>query len=396
MTATIELHARQYEFVTSPARRAAFIGGIGSGKTIAGCVRALDYAGRRKCLGIVAAPTYPMLRDATLRAFLEIAGERVFEFFKGEMRAELVNGSEVLFRTADNPERLRGPTVSWVYLDEAARCHYDAWRVLIGRARQHGEAGPAWLTTTPKGRNWVWEYFVRDGDEGKALFRSRTQDNPYLAEEYIADLERDYVGQFAAQELGGEFVALEGLIYEEFSRDVHVWRRDLPVFERVVAGVDWGYTHPATVIVLGLDSDGRAYAVDEFYRRGVRLEEHVRAAEDARVRWGVETFYCDPAEPEHIAEMRLAGLSAVAANNAVMPGIQAVKARLAVQGDGRPRLYTTPQTANLMAEFESYAWREKRGGEMVDQPEKVNDHAMDALRYAIMGADVGGITLGII
>ena len=38
------------------------------------------------------------------------------------------------------------------------------------------------------------------------------------------------------------------------------------------------------------------------------------------------------------------------------------------------------------AEFESYAWKE-RSGTMRDEPEKVNDHAMDALRYGVMYLD---------
>lgn len=382
----IELYPQQVAFVTAEARRVAFVAGIGAGKTLAGCVRALRMAAEWPgSLGLIAAPTYPMLRDATLRTFRRVAGEALVSFNKSEMLATLINGSEILFRSTDDPERLRGPNLSWAYLDEAALMSETAWLILLGRVREEGRAGSVWLTTTPKGRNWVWEQFVRDGGAERVLVKARTQDNPYLAREFVEGLERDYTGRFAAQELSGEFVAFEGLVYEEFAREVHVWGGELPRFERVIAGVDWGYTNPAVVVVLGEDSDGRLFVVDEYYRRQERLAMHVAAAKAMGERWGVEAFFCDPSEPEHIAEMQAAGLPALAANNAVLAGIQAVKARLAVRDDGRPRLYVTPQCPNLIAEFEAYAWL-KRGDKTLDVPAKEFDHAMDALRYAVVGS----------
>ena len=69
-------------------------------------------------------------------------------------------------------------------------------------------------------------------------------------------------------------------------------------------------------------------------------------------------------------------------------GLQAVKNRLVVQGDGRPRLTVSADCVYTIAEFESYQWAENRQG-MKDQPVKANDHCMDALRYAVMGVDAG-------
>jgi phage terminase large subunit-like protein len=95
------------------------IGGIGSGKSYAGCVKAFVRASERKVLLMVTAPTYPMLRDATLRTFMDMAGPFVRDFYKSEMIATLVNGSEVLFRSTENPDRLRGPNLHGWFGDEA-------------------------------------------------------------------------------------------------------------------------------------------------------------------------------------------------------------------------------------------------------------------------------------
>jgi phage terminase large subunit len=103
-------------------------------------------------------------------------------------------------------------------------------------------------------------------------------------------------------------------------------------------------------------------------------------------RYQAEAVQVDPSAAGLIAEMESEGLPANAADNTVVDGIQGVKARLAIAGDGKPRLTMSNACANTIGEFESYAWRE-RSGNMLDEPEKINDHAMDALRYTLRYLD---------
>ena len=380
--ATIELYPAQDDFVHCPHRFTAMIGGIGSGKSYAGCVKAFVRASERKVLLMVTAPTYPMLRDATLRTFMDMAGPFVRDFYKSEMIATLVNGSEVLFRSTENPDRLRGPNLHGWFGDEAALYDRNVWPIMIGRLRADGKAGEAWLATTPNGRNWLYE---RQGEI--TIFRAKTRDNPYLSDEFVSSLEAAYSGSFARQELEGEFVSFEGLVYEDFDRGRHVTDKAGP-FVRTLIGVDEGYTNPAVLLPVGVDNDGRAHVRDEFYRRRVLQGDVVAEARRMNEAYRPDVFIVDPSAAGLIAEMRSIGLRVNEATNDVMPGIQAVKARLAVAGDGHPRLTVGPQCANLLAEFESYVWKEGRAG-MKDEPEKVNDHALDALRYVVMALNRG-------
>lgn len=382
----IRLYPAQYDFVVFKGRFAAFIGGVGSGKTFAGAVKALRAALTLEGLGMVVAPTYPMLRDATLRTFLTIAAEAQPQFYKTEMRVQLVNGAEILFRSADEPDRLRGVNLNWAWIDEAALCPVGTWDVVIGRLRGDSTAGPCWVTTTPKGRNWLYERQTE-----MAVFRATTFDNPFLNRDFVASLQSAYSGNsaFARQELYGEFVSFEGLVYEEFDRGVHIWQGAWPAFKQVIAGVDEGYVNPAVILVIGLDGDGRAYVVEEFYRRRVLQADVVAEARRLAEVWHVEAFYVDPSAAGLIAEMQSMGLNALPGRNEVMPGIQGIKSRLLIQGDGRPRLFFSPGCVNLMAEMESYTWREGRQGRR-DEPEKVNDHGPDALRYALASLEATG------
>jgi PBSX family phage terminase large subunit len=398
-----ELFGEQYGFVASENHYAALIGGIGSGKSMAGAVRALlasqGTVGSREIrtpnTGIVTAPTWNMLRDATLRSFRDVAGDFIDakrSAFAPPIRVRMLNGSEILFRSADNPEHLRGANISWWWGDEAALYSPGTWRIMIGRLREFGAHGYAWITTTPKGRNWIWQKFVA-GKDGKpqadhAIYRVTTGENPYLDRAFVAALHVDYTGDFAAQELAGEFVAFEGLVYPEFHRERHVSRAgSMPTqFARVIGGVDWGFNNPGVILLIGITADDRIYVIHEEYVRRRAIDEWKDVAVQLRNLRAVAHFVCDPSEPEFIAALRSAGLRAFPANNAVTVGIQAVKRRLANRADGVPGLLLYPGAVNTMGEFEQYRWM-SRGETPMDEPVKANDHAMDALRYAIVDAD---------
>lgn len=369
---------KQDDFIRCPDRFPAFIGGIGSGKSWAGAVKALLHSAGEPSVGLVIAPTYPMLRDATWRSYQEVCGKAVGTFNKSEFIAN-IGRAEVLFRSADNPDRLRGPNIDWAHIDEAALCPADTWNVVIGRLRGHGKAGPCWITSTPKGRNWLYNILPQ-----LTLFKARTRDNPHLAGEFVDSLESAYTGLFARQELEGEFVGFEGLVYEEFSREVHVQERSGP-WREVVLGCDEGYTNPAVVLAIGYDGDGRAHVITEFYRRRALQAEVIAEAKRIAFETRADYLFVDPSAAGLIADMQFAGMAANPAQNAVLDGIQLVKSMLAVQGDGRPRLTVSPSCANLIAEFESYCWREGKQG-LRDEPMKECDHTMDSLRYALSGA----------
>lgn len=405
----LDLHQKQMDFVLAPHHYLGFNGGIGSGKTVAGCIRALMAAGgqignkiiKTPNLGVITAPTYPMLRDATLRTFFEIAGNAVAEYNKSESVVKLINGSEIIFRSADNYERLRGPNATWWFGDEAALYHSNVWKIMVGRLRQFGEHGYAWIATSPKGRNWVWIRFVRDSlaNPNYALIRAATKDNIHLSLDFINALYGEYEGDFALQELEGEFVAFEGLIYPEFQRERHMQLGlvDISRFKRLTAGVDWGFNNPGVILIAGEDEDGRAVVIHEEYRRQRRIEEWTEVAKQLRQAYPVETWYCDPSKPEYIDLFKEAGLDAVGADNKVELGIQKVRQRLIVQQDHKPRLILTPGAANAASEFEQYQWAKHKDG-LKDVPLKAGDHAMDALRYLIMGLETddggGQITVG--
>ena len=231
-TATIKHAAtpQQEHFIRTGKRSSAFIGGIGSGKTRASVLKAL--AQPAGSVGMLLAPTFPMLKDALLRAFVDIAQPPIISAFnRSELHATLYNGSEILFRSADNPERLRGPNLSWAGLDEAALMDKSALDIMVGRLRV--EPGRLWFTTTPRGRShWLFEYINRGSTD---VVHARTLDNPFLPQAYLDELKTQYSSAFYRQEVLGEFIDIEG------ARIKREWLRHATppeTFEQVVMGVD--------------------------------------------------------------------------------------------------------------------------------------------------------------
>ncbi len=198
----------QVAFWEDPARVRGFVAGTGAGKTYAGAIEVLR---QPPSVGLVVAPTYPMLRDASQRTFFELCPEQLIRSHnRSEQRTELINGSTILWRTAE-ADRLRGPNIGWIWVDEAAYLPRgeECWKVLMSRLRI--APGRCWITTTPAGQNWLYRWFITD-DNGYTVHTGRTQDNPHNLRSYYGDLVRQYAGDpdYAAQELEGEFVDLTG------------------------------------------------------------------------------------------------------------------------------------------------------------------------------------------
>lgn len=376
---------KQREFIFSPKPFSGFVGGVGSGKTLAGAVKTIIQSIQLGKPGVIVAPTYPMLRDATAYTLLNdvlIPWGIPYSYNKSDAEIEVYN-TRILLRSADKPDRLRGPNLAWAWLDEAAMMRASVWDIILGRLRM----GPpiAWITTTPAGYNWVYRSFVERGDDNYHMVQARTFDNKYLPGEYIESLQAAYTGEFAKQELEGEFTYFEGLVYSEYRGSVHS-----PDFQpakgwRLVRAIDHGFTNPFVCLFGAIDEDDRLYIYDEYYQAKRLIKDHVV---EINKREGNFAWTVADHDAQDNAELRENGIVTQNARKAVIEGIQRVKARLVVQKDDRPRLFIHPRCKNLIRELQSYRWAEtKEGVNEKEEPVKENDHAMDALRYMVMAID---------
>jgi len=206
----------QREFHTDlSARFKGYSGPIGSGKSYALVYEALFLSRMNPgLLGLVGAPTYRMLQDSTQRTFFEVLeAEGIgYSFKKQENRLRLANnGSEIIFRTMENPDRLRGANLAWFALDELTYTREEAWTRILGRLR-HPEARRlcGCAVWTPKGYDWVHQRFVEQPSLEYRLVRATPRENTHLPTDFYDQLKDAYAERFYRQEVLGEYLDVFG------------------------------------------------------------------------------------------------------------------------------------------------------------------------------------------
>lgn len=239
---TVRLHRVQAEFRRSPALFRGFVGGRGAGKTWVGAYDAIR-RGKRGRSYLVASPTGVLMGDTTFPTFKALAQE-LGVWDPGGVRLNpyptvtLSTGATYRFRTAENPDRMRGPNLSGCWLDEASLMVEDAYRVAIGALREQGEQGWLSATFTPKGvYHWTYDVFAK-GRPDTALYRSHTRDNPFNPPGFAETLARQYSPLYARQELGAEFLEIEGAEWPGEWFGESLWFKDWPpdsIVLRVIA-----------------------------------------------------------------------------------------------------------------------------------------------------------------
>ena len=261
----LELFREQAAFMEDRAAFVAGRSGGGGGKTRGGGLKLLkDLVDHPGALGIVTAPTFPMLRDATLRTMLEMwPKEAIRGFNKAEMQLTLMNGSEALLRSTENPDHLYGPNAACFWMDEGSYSPLEAFKILQGRLRQAGYPGQGWLTYKSKGYDWTYfEFKNREiANANYSYHEWSARRNIFLPPEFLQRLEESYSSEYAMQEIEGQYAITSGLGYFDrkatggFLKDcsepetvrrggmVRIWRAPV-VGARYLAGMDtaWGET----------------------------------------------------------------------------------------------------------------------------------------------------------
>lgn len=406
---------KQEEFIRSKARFRCLLGGVGSGKTYPGCIEALRQSFlHRANFGLIGAQTYPLLRDTTMRQFLEICSEIdaklkelnpkapsiILNHNKAEDRIVFINGSEVIFRALDDPNKFKSLNLGWFYIDEMSEVKEEVFLMLQSRLRlKHLRDIPnayrGWGTTNPEGHNWVWRKFVQH-NKNKAeyhLIVSPTKDNIHLPPGYIESLLASYPKDWQKKYLEGSFDVFEGMIYKDFDENVHVipYKTPPPTWPRFV-GIDFGVQNPTAVLHVAEDKDGNLYVYDEIYNGydNVQLlardikhkelgEEDIIAYRVGDTSAGSKEMTSGESIRQQLADL---GIEFENPDKDIIAGIAKVSQYLK-----NKKLYIMANCVNTIEEFKLYRWEKSRMGSELNLREKPlswKNHALDALRYVIM------------
>jgi phage terminase large subunit len=270
-------------------------------------------------------------------------------------------GSYVEFFSVDNQLKVRGPGRDILFINEANIIPYETFRQLLLRTKKC-----IFIDYNPADEfHWIYDKILTRPD--CYFIKSTYKDNPFLPKEQINEIEsyREADPNFWRIYGEGERGHSEGVIYTHWQPVANIPGGP------VAFGLDFGYNNP-TSLVRVTESDKDLYWSEEIYQSHLTNTDLIGMLRQI-VRG--ETIYCDAAEPDRIEEIKRAGFKAVAANKDVKAGIDFIKSR---------KLYVHQGSANILKEIKSYKYKPKGPANKneAEEPLKLNDHAMDAGRYA--------------
>lgn len=264
------LHPAQWTVAQCQRRFIVLVAGRRYGKTMLGTVLATQRALNGGRVWWVA-PTYKMA-NVGWRGFKfmasQIPGARVRE---ADRQVLMPGGGWVEIRSADDPQSLRGEGLDYVVLDECSRMAAEAWTHSLRPALSERRGGALFITS-PAGRDWVWQLYMRgqtDESGEWASFRFPTGDNPLVDPAEIEAARQLLPERIFRQEYLAEFLEDSGAVFRQVRARATAPQPGIPsdhAGHRLVLGVDWGKWEDFTALSLVCADCGCQVDIDRFNR----------------------------------------------------------------------------------------------------------------------------------
>ena len=430
-TATVvryEPRGAALDLFRSKATEILLSGAAGTGKSVAALMKVhLACLKTRGVRALIVRKTHASLTASTLVTFRQkVAAEAIaagaVSFYGGSAQEpaafRYANGSVIVVGGLDRPTRLLSTEYDLVFVDEAIEVTAEDLDTIVTRLRNGRLSYQQLIMCTNPGP--PSHHLKQRADAGRCtMLYSTHEDNPRLYSDgqwtdygtaYLARLD-SLTGARYQRMRWGKWVAAEGLVYEAFDPSVHVIDpADVPDGGTLWVTVDFGFTNPTVVQFWREDHDGRLYLTRELYRTQRLVEDHAKDILQVLDGAKPRAVICDHDAEDRATLERHLGMSTVAARKSVSDGIQAVKGRLNMAGDGKPRLFMVrgalverdselgeaKKPTCTWEEVTGYVWDRGTAQQQANDkppkeaPVKVNDHGMDAMRYMAAELDVGG------
>jgi PBSX family phage terminase large subunit len=400
----MEIHLSQWQTkVIDDEHRFKVINcGRRAGKSFLVSIKLLDFASNNpKSVVWYISPNYKQSKQIMWTMVRDIIPQYgISKTNETELKIELKNGSQILLKGAEDPDSLRGVRIDFCVFDEVAFIDKwdEVWKVV--RPTLIVSKASCWFISTPNGFNHFKEMYENVAKDGKPIFAPSdhkafhytSYDNPYLDKTELENAKETTDEDSFAQEYMGEFRKMVGLVYKDFSREKHMVTIPLLDYNYTYTRtLDFGFAHKSALIYFAANSTGDAiYAYDGLYQEGLtesQIAEVVKAKDVGRV---ITNPVADSAQPMSIQQLLDLGVAfnpVEKGPDSVKNGIVKVAELLKVRNDtGKPTLMFNKDLNWIADEFERYRWMENKSADnaIKEVPNKVNDDAMDAIRYFAM------------
>lgn len=326
---------------------------------------------------LVTRKSMPSLKRSNYRTMCEIIESYGLKDRILENKTEMTwryRTSILQFVSVDNEEKIKSTEWNIIWMEEATEFSWDEYITLLTRlsgAPVGEERNQLFLSFNPVDEHcWIKEKLIDLLDPDILEIHSSWRDNPFLTDDYIEvlmSLEKQDPNYYRIYALG-EWGKLENLIFNNWYVS-----EEYPDTDQICFGLDFGYNQASTLVELRwwkniLWVRQRIYEVKLTNQDLIRKMKEEMTEEEKSYRM----IYADSAEPDRIEEILRAGFRCVAADKAVVPGIDWMKAA---------PINIHPSSEETLKEIRGYSWKTDKDGHVLDEPVKFNDHAMNAARY---------------
>jgi phage terminase large subunit-like protein len=424
----VKIHKKQLLFHKDNSRIRWIFGGNRTGKTVAGAVETVWYARGNHPYKKITGPKAGWVVSLTNEVQRDVAQKEILKWLnpawirkiavrRGEaddpknavidfiiVSSECGGESTIGFKVCEQGRaKFQGTSQDFIWFDEEPpREIFDECRMRVADT-----AGDIWGTMTPlSGLSWVYDriYMNNMNDPGIKTFFMEWRDNPYLHKSEIDYMMNSISESEREARQYGRFICEAGLVYKEFSEEVHVIDPfDIPAEWHDKISIDPGFNAPTSCHFYCRDSDGAVYVVAESYESGKSVEEHAASIHKIADELGwkrdkngnLKALIDSAADQRSLASDKsvsdLFYRHKIAVDSKVIKskwaGIEKVREYLKIRihpdkelyPNGKPGIYIFKNCPNLIKEIKNY--RFKPG---TSQPYKEDDHALDELRYYIM------------
>lgn len=349
-----------------------------------------------------------------VKDFQKALGEVIIPFFEEWLDMSLVE------RKWKNPQgiatkwKLKNGSVFDILTHEQSTEQFEGWR---GHIAWFDEPPPRdkyvatlrglvdfqgrhWLTLTPLTQPWIYDEIYTKQSNENFVVTMDMRDNTYLTEDAIQEFEKQLTEEEKEARLHGRFLHLSGLIYKEFSPDIHICP---PVIVKKhwtkYMAIDPHERNPTAVLWLAVDDQDYHWIYDELWLADMDVKQiaHAILAQEGETTARIKLI--DPhADKENLPaggfnfrkELMKYGVFTQRANSDPLLGKSKIRQALTPRYSSilkreMPQLRISRNCTQTIYEFQHYIWDDhRRNKEEYDPREKVkkkNDHFMDCLRY---------------
>ena len=392
------------------------VGGYGSSKSYHVATKLLLKLASEKRLALVVREVYDTIRDSCFSLFEEVALRiGIYDHLKfktSPMQVIFPNGSKIIFKGLDNPQKLKSINgVSIVWLEECSECKYEAYKELLGRLRHMQMSNHIICSTNPVGTdNWTYSHFFKNEENNKIVLddeilyenrivktnntyyhHSTCEDNAFLPKSYIDELNqmREYdfdlyrVARLGHYGANGEKVLPQFKVLEHDK--VMDFANKCPS-RYIKTGMDFGFvTSYNAVIQMAIDDKNKdLYIFNEYYSKGKTDDEIAKEIEEFKN----FIIIADNAEPKSIAYFNRLGYKMKACKKFAGSRLANTKKIKRFKN-----IYCSDKCKHTIKELKNLTYKKDRRGNIVEDEFNIDPHTFSAIWYGLDDYEVADIKL---